>query len=394
MNTFPNEFNSAENPLASVETEFIKNLQQQIYYLELEANFLRDQTKKSAMLQPKVKSEAERMLQKLQEMCSQVDGLRLELKRKEANLSMLQTEKERLSNQLNLSDDFHLKEKQSLVDKIVQLKKMKELSDRELSHKEMELLQNKQELERQLTNLKNNEHKVSIIKQQIEQRSEQEKVIETQLGEKRLELLKVQSALHEMEEKYYSNTATMQDKITRDFRDEIRHLYQQLREKEMMREQDRFLRNKMADDCAAMTKEHAILHSQTLELNKQLERILLLEEGKTSVELNEATVRSRIAETENRFASDEEENLQLQRDKALLVDLITDLQNQLSSKEKELCRIYSEIQLFDQDISTLKSQNALEQSLRSEKWQELSRVSSSMMELTGSMSRNIKKKAY
>ncbi|XP_067874364.1 chromosome partition protein Smc-like isoform X3 [Heterodontus francisci] len=380
-------------------------------------------------------------------MCSQVDGLRLELKRKEANLSMLQTEKERLSNQLNLSDDFHLKEKQSLVDKIVQLKKMKELSDRELSHKEMELLQNKQELERQLTNLKNNEHKVSIIKQQIEQRSEQEKVIETQLGEKRLELLKVQSALHEMEEKYYSNTATMQDKITRDFRDEIRHLYQQLREKEMMREQDRFLRNKMADDCAAMTKEHAILHSQTLELNKQLERermlkeetdsfrtssvvqlitvkdheeqlrhevkrqkellkiekkkfkelmekILLLEEGKTSVELNEATVRSRIAETENRFASDEEENLQLQRDKALLVDLITDLQNQLSSKEKELCRIYSEIQLFDQDISTLKSQNALEQSLRSEKWQELSRVSSSMMELTGSMSRNIKKKAY
>uniref|UniRef100_UPI00398E8E74 median body protein-like n=1 Tax=Pristiophorus japonicus TaxID=55135 RepID=UPI00398E8E74 len=158
------------------------------------------------------------MLQKLQEMHSQVAGLHLELKRKEANLNMLQTEKERLGNRLNLSDDSHLKEKKSLVEEIVQLKKMKELTDRELSHKELELLQSKQELERQLTNLKNNKRKAITIKEQIAQRSEQEKVIETQLGEKRLELLKAQSAFHEMEEKYYSNTATMQDNITRDFR--------------------------------------------------------------------------------------------------------------------------------------------------------------------------------
>ncbi|XP_067841382.1 myosin heavy chain, clone 203-like [Heptranchias perlo] len=341
----------------------------------------------------------------------------------------------------------HLKEKQSLVEEIVQLKKMKEFTDRELSQKEMELLQTKQELERQVTNLKNNERKVIVIKEQIGQRSEQEKVIETQLGEKRLEHLKVQSTIHEMEEKYYNNTATMQDKITRDFRDEIRLLHQQLREKEMMREQDRFLRSKMADDCATMTKENAVLQSQILELNKQLDRermlkeetdfcrassvgqlitmkdreeqlryqvkrhkelleiekkkfkglmekILLLEQGKTSVELNGATVCSRVAETESRFANGEEENLQLQRDKALLVDLITDLQNQLSSKEEELSRIYSEIHSFDQDISTLKSQNAQEQSLHSEKWQELSRVSSSMKKLTRSTSRNIQKKAY
>ncbi|XP_078069836.1 uncharacterized protein LOC144494121 [Mustelus asterias] len=178
------------------------------------------------MLQPKVELEAERMLQKLQEMCSQVDGLHLELKRKEAHLNMLQTEKERLGKQLNLSDDSHLKEKQSLVEEIVQLKRMKEITDTGFSYKEMELLQSKQELERQLRNRKNNEHKVTIIKQQIEQRSEQEKMIETQLGEKNLELLKVQSAVHEMEEKYYSKTATMQDKIARDFR------YQPAREQE------------------------------------------------------------------------------------------------------------------------------------------------------------------
>ncbi|XP_060677185.1 ERC protein 2-like [Hemiscyllium ocellatum] len=387
------------------------------------------------------------MLQKLQEMRSQVDGLHLELKRKEANLNMLQTQKEKLSNEVNLSEDSYLKEKHSLVEEILQMKKMKEITDMALSHKEMELLQSKQELERQVTKLKNNQHKVTVIKRQIEQRSEQEKMIGTQLGEKSLELLKVQSALQEMEEKYYSKTATMQDKITRDFRDEIRHLHQQLREKEVMREQDRFLRSKIADDCAAMTKENAVLHSQTLELNKQLERermlkeetdicrsssvvqlitvkdkeeqlryevkrhkellemekikfkelmekILLLEQGKTSIELNEATVRSRIAEIKSRFSCDEEENLQLQRDKALLVDLITDLQKQLSSKEEELSQIYSEIQLFEQDISTLKSQNAMDQSFGSEKWQQLAKSTSSVMELTGPMRRSIKTKTY
>lgn len=50
---------------------------------------------------------------------------------------------------------------------IMQLKKMKELRDRELSHKEMELLQSKQELERQITALKNTEHKVITIKEQV-----------------------------------------------------------------------------------------------------------------------------------------------------------------------------------------------------------------------------------
>ncbi|XP_048452996.1 synaptonemal complex protein 1-like [Rhincodon typus] len=262
-----------EDIFAHLEKELIGTQHEQ--FPQTVQKHTRAETKKSAILQPKVELEAKRMFQKLQETRSQLDGLHLELKRKESNLNMLQTEKERLSNEFNLSEDSYLKEKQSLVEEIVQLKKMKEIMDMAISHKEMELLQSKQELERQVTKLKNNEHKVTVIKQQIERRSEQEKMTETQLGEKSLELLKVQSALHETEEKYYSKTATMLDKITCDFRDEIRHLRQQLREKEVMREHDRFLRNKIADDHATMTKENAVLCSQTLELNKQLERCVV-----------------------------------------------------------------------------------------------------------------------
>ncbi|XP_069743015.1 uncharacterized protein [Narcine bancroftii] len=381
MSTFSKEFNSAESPLVCVEAEFIRNLQQQIYYLELEANFLREQTKKSIMLQPKVESEAERLSQKLRELHSRVDDLHIELKRKEAYLNTLEFEKERLSNQLKLSDDSHSKEKLSLLEEIRQLKETKFLTDRELSDKEMELLQSKQELDRQITNLKNTEQMVITIKEQIGQRSEQEKVILKQLEEKCLKLLKLQSTIHEMEDEHYSNTAAMQDKITCDYRDEICLLNQQLREKAMMREQDRFLRSKMTDDCAILIKENAELHSQILELKKQLDRerivkeetdpcrtssaiqlitakdhkqqlkyevkrhkdlliieknkfrevmdkILLIEQGKTSLELNKDIVQSRVAEIQNHITNTEEENMQLQRDKALLTDLITDLQKQ------------------------------------------------------------------
>ncbi|XP_055491647.1 golgin subfamily A member 6-like protein 7 [Leucoraja erinacea] len=395
------------------------------------------------MLQPKVESEAGRMSQKLWELHSQVNDLHLELKRKEAHLNTLQSEKESLSNKFKLFNDSHSREKQSLVKEIMQLKKMKELRDRELSHKEMELLQSKQELERQITALKNTEHKVITIKEQIGQRSEQEKIIVTQLGEERLNLLKVQSSLHEMEGKYRSNTAAMQDKISHDYRDEIRLLHQQLREKDMMRKQDCFLRSKMTDDCTTLVKENAQIHAQILELKKQkdrermvkeetdichtssavqlitikdhkqqleyevrrhkerleieknrfkehMEKILLLEQGKTSLELNRATVLSRISEEQSRIANAEEENLQLQRDKGLLVDLVTDLQKQLSRQEEELSRIYSEIHLIDEDISTLKSQKALEHSVESERWKELSRMSS-LATLTGLMSRSGRK---
>lgn len=99
---------------------------------------------------------------------------------------------------------------------------------------------------------------------------------------------------------------------------------------------------------------------------------------------------SRISEEQSRIANAEEENLQLQRDKGLLVDLVTDLQKQLSRQEEELSRIYSEIHLIDEDISTLKSQKALEHSVESERWKELSRMSS-LATLTGLMSRSGRK---
>lgn len=44
-----------------------------------------------------------------------------------------------------------------------------------------------------------------------------------------------------------------------------------MREKELLAEQDRLLRNKMMDDSAVLTQENATLQSRLLELTKQLD---------------------------------------------------------------------------------------------------------------------------
>lgn len=51
--------------LKEIENDYIKNLQQQVYFLELESNYLREQAKKATDLHPVMTAEAERMLTKL-----------------------------------------------------------------------------------------------------------------------------------------------------------------------------------------------------------------------------------------------------------------------------------------------------------------------------------------
>ena len=57
---------------------------------------------------------------------------------------------------------------------------------------------------------------------QLDQRIDQHKMTQLTLEEKRSELLSTTSTLREVEDKYYSSTATLNDKVLQDLR--VRHL--------------------------------------------------------------------------------------------------------------------------------------------------------------------------
>ncbi|XP_053140615.1 paramyosin-like isoform X2 [Hemicordylus capensis] len=378
------------------------------------------------------------MLRKLWELQTQSDGLQLELKRKQNNLNMLKIEWQQLGDQISALDEHYSKEKQVLLEEIIELKRKKEQQDRYISTKEVEILHSKQELEQQQMNLNNTEKAILVLQAKVKQQSEQQKAVELLLSEKRKECLKVQSTMHEMGDKIFKKTAAIQEQLTHELRNEISFLHQQMRERELLAEQDRLLRGKMMDDYEALTKENAILQTRLLELIKQtcIERALkaesytshsasiseflavkdhedhlqkeikrhqelleqekntfqdlenkisILEKGSKSLDLSVATMKSRVAEIRAMLDKEEQDNIELKRDKTLLIDLTSSLQKQLAGKGSNLLQASNKMLQLDEAISTLKTSHMLCQSLQSEKWDEISKMANSMKKLNKSM---------
>ncbi|XP_039181287.1 interaptin-like isoform X3 [Crotalus tigris] len=427
-----------ENTSLSIESEYIKNLQQQIYFLELEAKFLREQTKKAINTQPLLACEMEHMTQNLQTLQFKADGLELELKRKKDGLNMLKMERNQLNSQISMVNEQHLKEKQGLVEEIRQWKREKAEKDEQISAKHIEISYAKQQMEEQQINLKNKEQTILMLKTKVTQQLERQKATELQLSEKKKECLEVQSAVHELEEKILKKTAAMHEQITHELRNEISFLYHQIRERELLAEQDRLLRSKIADDYAALTKENNLLQSRFLELVKQrdIEKVLkeevytthsasivqfltvkdqeehlqreikryqdlleqemstfqeledkisMLEKRSTTVDLNIATLSSRIAEVRAMLEKEEQDNIELKRENSLLIDFASNLKKQLAGKENSLLEASNKVLDLDEAISALKMKHTLHQSLQSDKWDKIYKMANSMKKLSNSM---------
>ncbi|XP_015669624.1 kinectin [Protobothrops mucrosquamatus] len=424
-----------ENTSLRIESEYIKNLQQQIYFLELEAKFLREQTKKAINTQPLLACEMEHMTQNLQTLQCKANGLELEMKRKKDGLNMLKMERNQLNSQISMANEQHLKEKQGLVEEIRQWKREK---DEQISAKHIEISYAKQQMEEQQMNLKNKEQTILMLKTKVTQQLERQKAMELQLSEKKKQCLAVQSAVHELEEKILKKTAAMHEQITHELRNEISFLHHQIHERELLAEQDCLLRSKIADDYAALTKENNLLQSRFLELVKQtdIERVLkeevytthsasivqfltvkdqeehlqceikryqdlleqemstfqeledkisMLEKRSTTVDLNIATLSSRIAEVRAMLEKEEQDNIELKRENSLLIDFASNLKKQLAGKENSLLEASNKMLDLDEAISALKMKHTLHQSVQSDKWDKISKMANSMKKLSNSV---------
>nr|XP_014344827.1 PREDICTED: protein CROWDED NUCLEI 3-like [Latimeria chalumnae] len=378
------------------------------------------------------------MLRRMKELELEINTGQWEVGKKENTIEMLKTEKENLQRDLQATSDANSREKLLLMEEVIQLKKLKEISNQDINHKESELMKITQELENTGTAVKDREHHVTLLETRLHQQVELHQAAERQLTDKRSEFLKAQSSLHQLEEKYYTSTASMQDKIAKELKEEIQKLRQQLRDKEMSAEEDKFLRNKMGEDCGRLTKENALLHSQVLEFTKQLERERLLrdeknsrhsssisqlaslkeqerlleielgqlkrmveeekqkvlgamdqlhhlEQGKSSADLNSLSIRSHLKDLERRYSTVQLENSQLCSKKVNLVEHISQLHTQISDKEDEIHRMKGHIHILSADVKSLRSHMEADSSLQSLRWQEFSSIASNMQQIASAM---------
>nr|KAG5691351.1 hypothetical protein BaRGS_033400 [Batillaria attramentaria] len=405
--------------LSGIEAEYIRNLQQQVYFLELEANYLREQARKATELHPQMVQEADRMLSKLRLMQSEMDGMSMEIQRKDSSISIIATEKQRLEEQLREVEEARMKDKRLLMDEVVTLKTEKDRLERELSRKDGQLLEAKSSVDKSAVALKNAETKIQTLKAQLEQRIEQHNLTQLALEEKRSELVSMETQLREVEDKYYSSSVQIQDKVTQDLRDEIRFLRQKLKETEMSADKDRYLRDKINEDSSHLVRENASLSQQVLELQKQLERekglresndqrhatsisemvglrdkegALRLELDKLREQLKHEQDRSkqyleqsRITELEGLQKATEAEVTQLKRDKVLLVEHVADLQKKIEDKDRQIIELRGEMATLESRLKQTEYQKTLELSAQSQKWEEFGRLAESMRTLSSTM---------
>ncbi|BFZ11229.1 hypothetical protein BsWGS_14268 [Bradybaena similaris] len=428
------KLNKSATELAGIEAEYIKNLQQQIYCLEQEANYLREQARKAVEMHPQMSLEAERMLAKLKEMQSEMDTMEFELRRKDSSIGLHSSEKERLAEVLQFEKENRQRDKKLLTEELVTMKKEKDRLERELSHKNEQILNARTELEKSAIALKNAEIKINTLRAQLEQRVEQHNLSQLALEEKRAALLNVESQLRELEERYITSTVTIKDQLTQDLRDEIRMLHQKVKETELAAEKDRYLREKVSDDMASLIRENSSLNQQILELSKQLDRerelrsstdqrhtrtvaeiitlkdklhendILrdqirleqdksrqyleqLTNEGTSSKqsELQLNTIKSRLREAEEMHKVIESENSQLRKDKVLLIDHVAELHNKAEEKDREIQHLQNRIEDLGAKLRGSDLQKSLELTNQSQRWEEFSRLADNMKSLSKSM---------
>ncbi|XP_037747533.1 protein Daple-like isoform X2 [Chelonia mydas] len=413
--------------LSSIEAEYIKNLQKEVYLLELETSFLREQAKKATSIQPKISTQAEKVLQKMKELQSEINTAQLELGKKENSTKFFDAENQAMHKHLQILSDANTREKLLLMEDVIKLKKLAEIVTQDISHKEAELLGVQQELQRAMNSMKEREHDLHHLENQLHRQIQQHQSTEAKLVENRSECVRVQALLHQLEEKYFTSSQSMEQHIAKELREEAEKLRQQLKEKELSADEDKYLRNKMAEDCGYLTKENGLLQSQVLEATRQLDRekqlredestchtrriselacekekerqlemeltylkrllqderqkaltaqeqVLRLQQGRKSVNLNGQSLQSQQKDLERRWSRAQLENSKLRTEKTHLVEHISQLHKQISEKEDEIRRMHGHVSTMSYDLNSLKSQVETEHSLQRERWKEFSNI--------------------
>ncbi|XP_030046038.1 myosin-11 isoform X1 [Microcaecilia unicolor] len=420
-NKVPNFINL--DSLTTIETEYIKNLQKQVYLLELETSFLREQAKKATNIPPKITSQAEKVLAKMKVLQSEINTVQLELNKKENGTEAFKAENEILQMQLQSLSDANTREKLFLIEDVTNLKKLNAITTHYIAHKEAELAKIQQELWKTISSVKDKEHNINLLETQLHHQIQQHQSTEAKLVEKRSEFLRLQTCLHQLEEKYSNSSQSMQDQISKDLRKEADKLRQQLKEKELSADEDKYLCNKIAEKCEYLTKENGFLRSQVLENTNHLQReqqlrldennsqsrriselasekekerhfelmlshlkrlvqdesqkvlnaheqLRRIQQGRRYGELNGQSLQNQLSDLKKRHSRVQLENSQLRTDKAQLVEHISQLHKKVAKKEEEIRNMHGHINSLSHDLNNMMSQVDMDKSLQQGGWKE------------------------
>ncbi|XP_065843872.1 calponin homology domain-containing protein DDB_G0272472-like isoform X2 [Oscarella lobularis] len=411
-----------------LESEYIKNLQQQIYFLELEVNYLREQAKAKESIPSKpVADENSQNSQEIDSLKLQLHNYQDELSQRTATADRVTAEKQQLLRELELRNESFRREKQALVEEIVSLKKRADSHNREVTRRATDTRKLKEVSTKSYAALVEAETKQKILRDQLEHRTESMKELRLELERRKADELRLQTHVQELEHRFLGSDAAKKDDEIRDLQDEMRKLRLQLKQSEVDADQDRYMKNKITDDCSALVKENALLTSQVAELRTQIERershrsereerrttsikelaelrhlnkektrelerlqsafrhdqgklketlVRLADQEKVTSETQStaASLSEELRDLERIHRKQDQENIALRRDKVLLADHVADIQEKIELKDEEIRRLNAELSQMRGRVVEMTSRARLQKSLEALKWDEFEKM--------------------
>ncbi|XP_026547162.1 nucleoprotein TPR-like isoform X2 [Notechis scutatus] len=153
--------------------------------------------------------------------------------------------------------------------------------------------------------------------------------MEKNISELRSQCTQLQALLYRLEEKLSMSSLSPQETIVKELSEEAEKLRQILKENELSADEDKYLLNKMAEDCGHLTKENSLLHAQIQKVTKHLNQERQLREEETS------SYSRRVSE----LASGRDKTWQLKRKLTHLKTLLQNLKQKVLKAQEQLLHL-------------------------------------------------------
>lgn len=257
-----------------VEGEYIKNLQQQVYYLELEVNFLRGEVKKAGMASSR-KQEAEfaaRLDQRQQEWESQAQEAQAAVRQAEFEAESARADTAAAQELLASAKDSHAADKKDLVGQITALQRQLESEGNLRDNQSSQNSRMREDLSNRAAAFSRLESELKTARSQLEEQAEVMQRQAAELRERNADITALQGRIGDLGEQVRDEAVAGASQEARAWKDELYQLRLKMKQAEVAADQERALRAKVTDDCAALIQENAMLSSQLAEAQHSLDR--------------------------------------------------------------------------------------------------------------------------
>uniref|UniRef100_A0A914W0R0 Uncharacterized protein n=1 Tax=Plectus sambesii TaxID=2011161 RepID=A0A914W0R0_9BILA len=239
-----------------LETQYLRNLQQQIYFLELENSYLKQGGKgQSTVFQPQnqpadfERKAAPNTSNTIRRLETKKTG-----KERAHSFHVVDREKQLIVSRLKDTEDSYVREKRLLSEEIVELQKRLDDVTPELAKKEAQIARLEDELQSAHSKLRASNSHAESLKVQLEQKDREEILLKELEDERRSEVEQLTRNIRALEMEmndYRSKENRLQDEVTAARR--------QIREEELKAKKEKELGDKILQDNDSLIRENSRL---------------------------------------------------------------------------------------------------------------------------------------